>query len=164
MKADRQIEHGRNGTYLETTRLSASASSAVSQFITIGNKGGDVMSTNYFDNPLALAGLYYLSGNAGVARLLVPDSLTRTIAEMQTGLFCVLTSGLYKGRSSIEIMFEDQTRAPFSLFIPQEQCDFRLQKSSKPFRLAAWTRTGKVGEWEAFERIGKRLPCLQPWK
>ena len=164
MKTDRNIKHGPNSTYLDTTNFSPDECDGVSELISIVNDGCDITSTNYFDTISGMAGQFFLSGNAGVARLLIPDSMLHAIAEMQTGKFCVLTSGLFLGQPSIEIMFEDHTRAPFAMFISQEQCDFRLQKSKEEFRLAAWTRTGKVGEWRAFQRVGKPLPYRQPWK
>jgi hypothetical protein len=61
-------------------------------------------------------------------------------------------------------MFEDHASAPFAIFMSQQQSDFRVRNSQVPFKLTAWTRSGKVGEWDAFERVGKRLPCLQPFE
>ena len=152
-----------DGTYLDTTKIPAKQFGALWQPIIIGNKGGDIRSTNYFDNPLATAGLFFLSGNAGTARLLIPDNMIHTVAEMQTGEICVLTSGIYEGSPSIEIMFEDHASAPFTIFMSQQQSDFRVRNSQVPFKLTAWTRSGKVGEWEAYERIGRFLPCRLPW-
>lgn len=165
MKSDRQIQLGLNGTYVDTTSfLADKVERGVSEMIIFENDGADITSTNYFDSPWGQAGMYFLSANAGVARLLIPDNEIQTIREMQTGKFCVLTSGVYMGQSSVEIMFEDLTRAPFAMFLPKAQCDFRIENSRKPMSLSAWTRTGKVGQWTAFQRTSKKLPCLQPWK
>ena len=165
MKTNQQIQNGLGGTYVNTTRFSPDeGDSGVSGIICIVNDGGEIQSTNYFDTLRGKAGMYYLSSNAGVARILIPDNETHVVREMKTGKFCVLTSGNYNGQPSVEIMFEDLSSSPFSMCIPQDNCDFRLQNSRKQFNLTAWTRTGKVGEWGAFERVGKKLPCLQPWK
>jgi hypothetical protein len=165
MKTDRQLQHGPDGTYQDITRFSPDAGKqGASQLLYFGNDGGDIESTNYFDTVWGSSGIYYLSANAGVARLLIPDSQKQAIREMQTGKVCVLTSGVCNGQVSVEIMFDDLTRSPFSLCLPQSQCDWHPRASKKPFRLTAWTRSGKVGEWTAFERVGKRLPNLQPWK
>jgi hypothetical protein len=123
--------------------------------ISISNDDSEIIISNYFNSPWAEAGLCYLSGNAGAARLLVPDSYAHTVPSMHTGKFCVLTTGRFKGRDCIEIMFDDKSRAPFSVVIEQQMCDFSIQPSRTPFKLSAWTRTGKVGEWTAFERAAK---------
>ena len=164
MNSDHPFKRDRNSTHLEIIRALFDGDSQESRAITISNDGGEITSTNYFDSPWAEAGLCYLSGNAGVARLLIPDSQKHTIVEMQTGKFCVLTTGLFKGTPCIEIMFDDKSRAPHAVVITQDMCDFSLQSSRTPIKLSAWTRNGKVGEWTAFERAALRLPCLQPWK
>ena len=165
MKSDRHIQHGPNGTYLDITKFSTDDSKqGAHELLIFENNGGDIASTNYFDSTWGKAGMYFLTGNAGIARLLIPDSELHSIPEMKTGKFCVITSGLYMGQPSLEIMFDDLTRAPFAMHMPQSQCDFRIQGSRKPMELSAWTRSGKVGQWRAFQRTGKNLPCLQPWK
>ena len=44
------------------------------QMIMIGNDGPLIARTNYFETELAKNGYFYLSWNAGAARLLVPES------------------------------------------------------------------------------------------
>jgi hypothetical protein len=165
MKPNLQIQHGPNGNYVNTTQfLSEAPDSNSSQLIIFENDGGEIVGTNYFDTSRGTAGMYYLSCNAGVARLLIPEHETLLLDEMKTGKLGVLTSGIYKGQPSVEIMFDDGTRSPFSMFVPQDQCDSRIQKGSTQFILTAWTQAGKVGEWKAFQRVREKLPCLQPWK
>lgn len=54
--------------------------------IHIENQGAEIASTNYWDTPHAQRGFCYLSGNAGVWRLLVPEAQAALLAEMRTGL------------------------------------------------------------------------------
>ncbi len=164
MSADRQFKRDRSSAHMEIIRALFDEDADETRTITISNAGAEIIGSNYFDSLWAEAGLCYLSGNAGAARLLIPDSQTHTISAMRTGRFCVLTTGLFKGVPCIEIMFDDGSRAPHAVIITQDMCDFSFQPSRTAFKLSAWTRNGKIGEWTAFERAAKRLPCLQPWK
>lgn len=160
MKSEYQIHKSPDGTYLDSARFSFGAN----ELITFGNDGGEIVHTNYFDTERGRRGMYYLSMNAGAARLLIPDNSTHVVREMQTAKFCVLTGGMYGTQASVEIMFEDMSSSPFALFIATEMCELMPRSRKEPFILSAWTRAGKVGQWTAFERVGKRLPDLQPWK
>jgi hypothetical protein len=163
MKSKTEMRHGPNGTYLEVTRFSfENGDSDASCTIHFGNNGSEIVETNYFDSQMGKAGMFYLGMNAGVARLLIPDCAIQWVKEMQTGDHCVLTSGIYQGQPSMEIMFDDGSKSPFALFLPLSNCDFQPRTSDVPFVISAWTRAGKVGQWEAFSRMALRLPCLQP--
>lgn len=164
MNFDRQFKRDRNFTQMVITRALFDEDSDETWAITISNDGAEITSTNYFDSPWAHEGLCYLSGNAGEARLLIPDSQQNTVSLIHTRTFCVLTTGLYMATPCIEIMFQGKFAPPFAVGLTQEMCDFSIQPSRMPFKLSAWTRNGKVGEWTAFERAAKRLPYLQPWK
>lgn len=165
MKSDRRFQHGPNGTYMDTTYFSFDeADRNAPGPIIFENKGCDLVKTNYFDSTMGSAGLFYLSANAGVVRLLIPDNEVHRLSEMKTGKLCVITSGLYQGRSSVEIMFDDGTGAPFTLYVQAGQCDFGVGRDRTRGTLTAWTRSGKVGEWPAHQRVGRHLPNLKPWK
>ncbi len=164
MKTNHQNHKGA-GTYLETTHgVFEDKDAQASQLIIIGNAGGEIESTNYFDLELARNGFMFLSWNASVARLLVPDCQHYFIAEMLTGKHCVITRGNLMGRDALEIMFDDGTKAPFTVNIQTHQCDRLIQNDNKPFTLATWTRSGKVAQWTANYRVVKKLPYMQPWK
>jgi hypothetical protein len=62
------------------------------KLITIGNNGADLASTNYWQTEHAQTGKFYLSGNAGTWRLLVPEAAEHMLSEMQTGSR-VMTAG-----------------------------------------------------------------------
>ena len=165
MKSDRRTQLGPNGTYADVTHFSLDeAEQDAPGLLVFENDGGDIVSTNYFESPMGKAGMYYMSGCSGVVRLLVPDTELRCISEMKTGKLCVITSGVYRGQSSVEVMFDDGSRAPFAMFIGAGQCDFRVCNDRARMTLAVWTRSGKVAEWPAYQRVGRQLPNLQPWK
>lgn len=165
MKTTHQHQTGANGTYLSTQHTVPEPDDFHdSGLILVCNDGADIESTNYFDLAPARAGLLFLTWNASVARLLVPDSLAYAIPEMKTGKHCVISRGNWMGRDALEIMFDDDSRAPFSLKIEAHQCDRMVRPDPAPFELTAWTRAGKVGRWSANYRVVKKLPCLQPWK
>ena len=50
----------------------------------IRNAGADIAETDYWHTEHASVGLCYLSGNAGVWRLLVPEAAEGSLAEMRT--------------------------------------------------------------------------------
>lgn len=165
MKSDRHIQHGPNGTYADVTHFSLDkAEQGTSGLLVFTNDGGDIVDTNYFDSPMGKAGMYYMSANSGVVRLLIPDNQVHRLSEMKTGKLCVITSGVYRGQSSIEVMFDDGTRAPLAIFIGSGQCDFRVCNDRARMTLAVWTRNGKVAEWPAYQRVGRQLPNLRAWK
>lgn len=166
MKSDRRFQHGPNGTYAEIVHISWDEAEQPdsSGLLVIENDGGDIAETNYFDSPMASAGMFFMSGRAGVVRLLVPDTQVHRLAEMKTGKLCVLTSGIYRGQPSIEVLFDDGTNTPFVLFLSTNQSDFHVATDRARTTLTAWTRNGKVGEWPVHQRVSRQLPNLQPWK
>jgi hypothetical protein len=139
-------------------------------FITVGNRGQDIRieNTNYWDTEMAHGGLLVLSWNAGAGRLLVPDCLTSAIPEMLTGKLAVITRGAWPAGQkpdAIEIMFDDDSDAPYSIHLSVEQCSQMLPDTDigTEFTFTIWTRDGKMGEMPSHYRRADTLPCLKPW-
>lgn len=65
--------------------------------IIITNAGLSISSTNYWGTRHADAGLFFLSGNAGAWRLLVPDMHKDTLAEMATTKVVEIELGFKQG-------------------------------------------------------------------
>ena len=86
--------------------------------ITIGNRGQTLVETNYFETDHAARGLFYLSWNAGCARLLVPDNHVNSLVDMSCD-HVILT--VKKDR--IDIMFDDLSEYPYCITISPEQSD-----------------------------------------
>lgn len=129
----------------------------------IANRGGDIQETNYFDSAMARQGMFFLSWNASVGRILVPDTQHRFLLEMATATECVMTRGSAKGEDTLELMFDDRSNAPFVIYMCQQSTDRWFASVDKPFTVAAWTRDGKAGEWVGRYRMVDELPCLRPW-
>jgi hypothetical protein len=137
-------------------------------FLSICNSGPEIADTNFWDSELANKGFIYLSWNAGVARLMVPESFSPQISEMQTGSYCIISERLEgtSGAYAMELLFEDGTAAPYCLHISAGQTD-RLnacKNRDEGFSVAVWTRNGKEFEMPGKYRKVKKLPCLAPWR
>lgn len=137
--------------------------------IEIGNQGGELVSTNYWDSPMAKGGLLYLSWNAGVARILLPDNCKKILREIKTGKYCIISQGpqftYNRSAGAVELLFEDHTDSPFSMLIAAGQVD-RLVDCTKPqegFNVTVWSRNGKLLSMPGKLRKATQLPCLQPW-
>jgi hypothetical protein len=134
-------------------------------FITITNSAKEIKETNYFDTPHAKQNLIFLSINANCARLLLPDGLTDFLDEMRTGKYVILSSGIYKNKNAIEILFEDDSDSPFSIHIEAKQCDRILPKQDDGIELEfkVYTREGEKLNLPAKFRMVDKLPCLKAW-
>lgn len=107
--------------------------------ITITNDGPGITGTNYWDTEHAMAGLCYLSGNAGVWRLLVPPEAETMLTEMRTGHRVSIEPSLHLA-GHLDVVFQDGTDAPFSVAIDPRQIDRALEPGE--YNLAVWTCRG----------------------
>lgn len=135
---------------------------------TIINDGQKVESTNYFDSVHAKRGLYFLSWNAGCARVLLPDSMIPQLTEMRTAHLVIVSRGPWTAKGGIdalELLFEDGSNSPYCLHMTMEQTDRSLPESDQGggFVVAVWTRQGEQLRLPAKYRIVHTLPCLEPW-
>ena len=110
--------------------------------IIITNAGQSISSTNYWGTRHADAGLFFLSGNAGAWRLLVPDMHKDTLAEMATAKVVEIELGFKQGQRAVTIWFDDKTPTPFHLCISAEQMDRGLLRGKKKQPLFVYTRDG----------------------
>ncbi len=137
--------------------------------IEIGNQGGELVSTNYWDSPMANAGLLYLSWNARVARILLPDKCISLLSEIKTGKYCIISQGpqftCHRSASAVELLFEDHTDSPFSVLMAAAQVDRRVDctQPQDGFNVTVWSRNGKLLSMPGKLRKATELPCLQPW-
>lgn len=138
--------------------------------IEIGNIGEKIVSTNYFESEMAAQGLFFLSWNAGTARLLVPKSREDMLHEMHPE-YVIISRGSWtdQGRDGIEILFEDRTDSPFCLHLSLDQTDRTLPETDQGggFSLVVYTddykTEGPVCSWPAKYRKVAEIPCLQEW-
>ncbi len=109
--------------------------------ITFENDGIILQRTNYFDSPQAQSGEFYLTWNAGCARLLVPDNQKHQLTEMKTGKR-VIISAIPNG---LEIVFDDDSETPFLIQLAQEQTDRVITVSDigDDFQFSVYIRLGE---------------------
>lgn len=108
--------------------------------IEIANDGGNIASTNYWRTDAARQGFCYLSGNAGVWRLLVPPAAEYLLPDMRTGQRASIERSVRR-TDCIDIVFDDGTTQPFSLSLDRRHVDRALQVG--PYRLTVWTDAGR---------------------
>ena len=141
--------------------------------IEISNHGPLITATNYWQSDLAQAGKLICSVNAGAIRVLLPRSRYGDLNDMRPAAYCVLSRGPWpaEGRpEGIEIMWEDQSDAPYALHLTPESFVEALPgepEAGREWVLSVWlAKDGKphlamqrVCHWRRVPRI----PWLKPW-
>jgi len=157
--------------------------------IKIRNEGTKIVATNYFDSDFAKAGLLFMSKQGNTLRLLVPSVIKNTtfeemkdiigefvpidsgnamVNEMGTPDHVVISRGpskQYQRQDMLEILFEDFSNTPFSLFMETDQCDFlpANKDSGYEMELSVWTVNGQQKSIPCYFRPVKNIPCLKPF-
>jgi hypothetical protein len=133
--------------------------------LVIENNGPEIFSSNFWDSETAS---FFLSVNAGAARLLIPDSRIDEIRKM-TGKLVILSRGPcwpQADKDAIEIMFDDGSKTPYSIQLMEEQTDQLISASmhGRDLTFSAWGKNAvKIFERPARFRTVIRLPCLEAW-
>ena len=140
----------------------------LSEMLVIQNKGQAIASTNYWDSPQAKEGFFFLSWNAGAARLLVPDSQKAQIREMRSARYVIISRGpcnMEDGGEGLELLFEDHSDSPYCIQMMAEQSDRLIQEQDQggDLCLSVWTRGGMKCRFPAKYRRVQSIPCLEPW-
>lgn len=134
----------------------------MTDLLSIHNKGPEIISTNFYDSPMAKKGFVYLSWNAGTARLLLPDFLSGSLEEWtalnsksDTGVLSLKTAldeiskvkfvEITQTKRFIKLLFEDHSECPFQLFLSPGQTDRNLSGAcaNEQRIFTVWTRAGK---------------------
>ena len=134
----------------------------------IVNDGPLIASTTYWRTPHAAKGFFYLSWNAGAARLLVPAPQAAAIPDMKAAEYVILTRGPWpqaQNRMSWELLFEDHSDNPFAIHLVPEMSDRAIPPSDigRHVAFSAWTEKGCAIEMPGRVRSAKALPYLRPW-
>jgi hypothetical protein len=134
----------------------------------IANKGQAIASTDYWDSAHATAGKFFLSWNAGAARLLIPDSQKLVLGEMRGAKYVIISRGPWRehgGRDALELLFEDGSDSPFCVHLVAEQCDRLIPDTQQGggFVVTAWTRGGEKLRLPGKYRVVRNIPCLDEW-
>lgn len=142
--------------------------------LTISNDGPDILETNFWQLPMARAGKFFVSTNAGAFRLLVPSLHLGSLRDMRAAPRCVVSRGLYPDMrlpDALELLFDDGTDEPWSLHLAPQACD-RMPldtDAAQPWVLSVWThRVGQTAtkalEKPCHYRRVRHLPDLRPWQ
>jgi hypothetical protein len=133
--------------------------------IQIENRGGEIRFTNFWTSEYARSGLYFVSINTGTVRLLVPTAMEPTLSDMKTAKQIVLTRGIYEGRDSVEIMFDDRSDNPFVIFLEVRQFDrvWPAREDGRRCAFLIYTAKGKVWTENCYLRRIDKLPLMTPW-
>ena len=134
----------------------------------IQNQGQRIIETDYWDSEYAQAGYFFLSWNAGAARLLMPDSQKGSLRHMRGAKEVIVSRGPWiaqGGRDAIELLWEDGSNRPFCLHLVAEQCDRILPATDQgaSFVVAVWTRSGQKQRWPGKYRMVDQIPYLKQW-
>lgn len=109
--------------------------------IEIRNDGPAIAGTNYWQTEHANVGLCYLTANAGVWRLLVPEAAEGLLDEMRTGKHATIEPSI-QAPGCWDVVFEDGTDSPFSIAVDRRQVDRKMEPGR--CQLAVWTERGMV--------------------
>lgn len=136
--------------------------------LTIDNQGQKIVSTNFWDSEMAKRGYFYLSWNAGAARLLVPDTQGRSVRDMKSGKYVIVSRDRWAEAEcddALELLFEDGSDSPFCIHLVKEQTDRLIPEEDQGsgFWVVVWTRRGQQLRLPGKYRAVDTLPCLQPW-
>jgi hypothetical protein len=150
--------------------------------IEIGNRGQELISTNYWQSEMASAGKVFCSCNAGAVRVLLPQAQAHVANDLRAARHVVLSRGPMEagaaaelgipeaiGREMIELMWDAGTHGPFCLHLVLEAfdhvpaappignewvCIVYTERHGAPHR-----ETMHVCHWR---RVWS-LPCREPW-
>lgn len=94
-----------------------------SALLLLTSDGPEVTSTNYFESAHARAGFLYLSGNANVWRLLVPDKVVGLLTEISAAQRATICKAKHEGRDVAQILIFDNQPEPYAITVSVEQVD-----------------------------------------
>lgn len=126
----------------------------------VENEGQAIKHTNYWQTEAARAGYFYLSWNAGAARLLVPDAAKAMLQEMRSARYVIISKGPLEGRDALEVLFEDGSESPFVIHMGTEQTDRLIPETDQGGGLfvTVWTRGGQKFRYPGKYRVVSQLP------
>lgn len=91
--------------------------------VRIQNDGPRVVSTDYWQTEHAARGLVYVSGNAGVWRLLLPRAAHGCLPGIRTGKSVSIEPSLQEPARCWDVVFEDGSDSPFFIAVDSRQFD-----------------------------------------
>ena len=123
------------------------------------NQNAERISSSYWGSQLEEKGRFYLLWNKGEGMLLVPRSYEFEVKEMLTGHRVIVTAGrspFVTSHDAVEILFDDDTNAPFFIAMKAIQCSQILPdyEDGLVFPFSIWTQAGLAGSFQGRYKIG----------
>jgi hypothetical protein len=134
----------------------------------IENDGPRILSGDFWDSDMARRGFFFMSVNAGAARLLVPDCRADQVPDMSTAKLVVISRGPGMGRRDMfELLFDDDSEEPYALHFGVQQIDRLIpaRENGQELAFTAWGRNAVLlFERPARFRLVDSVPCLEAWQ
>lgn len=95
----------------------------------------------------------------------MPDSETDSLHDMRTAKMVIISRGKREGRDTLVLLFEDNSEAPYVIYLLIEQSDRRIPESDQAggFVVSLWTREGLKATLPGKYRVIDNLPNLAQW-
>ena len=136
------------------------------EILYVRNKGPNLVETNYWSSEYARNGIVYLSWNAQAGRLLIPQKCEPWLAQMRSARHVIVSMGRWREKKiAFELLFEDDSDAPFCLHFGKEQTDRIIPESQQGggFDIVVYTQEGEQFRFPGLYRRVEKIPCGQPW-
>ena len=137
------------------------------RMISIRNEGKEIVETNYWDSVLNENNKFFLSGNDGCYRLLIPEGMKGVIKDILTGKEVIITKGTIRDtwNEGLELLFEDNTDTPFHIIMALEAVD-RVPRRVGEYDFSVWVSgengiPKKVHSVKCYFRKHKTIPYLK---
>ena len=122
----------------------------------IKNDNQEIVETNYWSSEYNRRGICYLSFNAGALRILVSAHMKKWIKEMKTGINVLVIRLDDSDNSYYRIVFDDGSKAPFSILTQIGAADRLLPSSEHGSELVVtvWFKNSKGQPVRRLKRNG----------
>lgn len=108
----------------------------------IENNSQEIAYTNYWDTLFGQLGEFFLTGNAGAWRLLVPDNRLYLLPEIADAQYLTIDRLADDEGPFVQLMFETLAKRPVALQIHPNMVGCPLRRSRQQFPLLVYTREG----------------------
>lgn len=145
----------------------------MSDQLIVKNDGPLIVETNYWSTEMNARGLFLLSPNDGVFRLLIPVGMEQVfLRETWRASEVIVSRGPWPAErlpDAIEVLFEDGSSDPFALHLDARQCVplVAAGDDGRAVPVHLWTRQRgkprKVREYPGRFRVVPQIPWLKKW-
>ena len=141
-------------------------------FLSIESDGQTIVATNFWETSFGRRDAIFCSVNSGAVRLLLPRACEHVVPDM-VGHEVIVTRGKWVdmgGQEALELMWEDDSDAPWSMCIGHAQLDRLIDPADAGRNIACLVYVRGLGgtptlagSWPARFRVATSLPNLRRW-